>query len=95
MNHSVAPALPIKRGIGLAHVSSLVVSLAIAVVSVEGLLWGSDGRYGGSPLVQVSQGGDVANLMLGWPALLGGMWFARRGSLIGLLLWPGALFYAL
>ena len=59
-------------------------------------MWGSDGRYAvGSPLVQVSQGGDAANLILGLPALLGAMWLARRGSLIGLLLWPGALFYVL
>lgn len=27
--------------------------------------------------------------------LLGSMWLARRGSLIGLLLWPGTLFYVL
>lgn len=96
MNRSVAPALPIKRDIGLAYVSSLVVSVVIAVVSVTGLVWGSDGRYGvGSPLVQVSEGGDAANLILGLPVLLGSMWLARRGSLIGLLLWPGALFYVL
>ena len=57
MNRSVAPALPIKRDIGLAYISSLVVSVVIALVSVTGLVWGSDGRYGvGSPLVQVSQG---------------------------------------
>jgi len=29
------------------------------------------------------------------PILLGSMWLARRGSVIGLLLWPGALFYVL
>jgi hypothetical protein len=29
------------------------------------------------------------------PLLLGSMWLAWRGSLIGLLLWPGALFYLL
>ncbi len=96
MHGSVEPALPIERDIGPAYVSSLVISLAIAVVSVTGLVWGPGGRYGvGSPIVQVSQGGDAANLILGLPALLGAMWLARRGSLIGLLLWPGALFYVL
>jgi hypothetical protein len=96
MNHPVAPALPLKRDISLAYVSSVVVSIAIGVVSVAGLLWGSDGRYSvGSPLVQVSRGGDAANLILGLPVLLGSMWLARRRSLIGLLLWPGALFYVL
>jgi hypothetical protein len=29
------------------------------------------------------------------PLLLGAMWAARRGRLLGLLLWPGALFYTL
>ena len=27
----------------------------------------------------------------GLPILLGSMWLARRGKLIGLILWPGAL----
>ena len=96
MNGSVTPALPIERDIGLAYVSSAVISLVIAVVSVLGLLWGSNGRYGvGSPLVQVSQGGDATNLIIGLPVLLGAMWLAWRRSLVGLLLWPGALFYVL
>jgi hypothetical protein len=96
MNRSVAPALPIQRDLGLAYASSAVVSVAIAVVSVAGLVRGSEGLYAvESPLVQVSRGGDAANLLLGLPTLLGSMWLARRGSLVGLLLWPGALFYAL
>ena len=33
------------------------------------------------------------NLILGLPILLGSMWLARRGRLVGLLLWPGALLY--
>lgn len=89
-------ALPVKGDLNLVYISSLVISLGLAAVSAIGLWWGSNGLYvGGSPLVQVSQGGDAANLILGLPTLLGAMWLARRGSLIGLLLWPGALFYAL
>jgi hypothetical protein len=38
---------------------------------------------------------DVVNLFIGLPILLGSMWLARRGKLIGLLFWPGALFYGL
>jgi hypothetical protein len=38
---------------------------------------------------------DVVNLFIGLPILLGSMWLARRGRLIGLLLWPGALFYVI
>lgn len=66
--------------------------MLIAFVSGAGLVWGVDGLYQAeAPFVLVSQGGDAANLIL-VPILLGSMWLARRGSLIGLLLWPGALF---
>jgi len=36
---------------------------------------------------------DVVNLLIGLPVLLGSLWLAGRGKLIGLLCWPGALFY--
>ena len=95
MTSSVA-ALPLRRNLALAYASSLVAALVLAVASVGGLVLGSDRLYDpGSPLVQVSRGGDAANLVLGLPILLGSMGLARRGSLIGLLLWPGALFYIL
>jgi hypothetical protein len=38
---------------------------------------------------------DALNLVVGPLSLLGCLWLARRGALIGLLLWPGALVYAL
>ena len=37
---------------------------------------------------------DLVNF-LGMPVLLISIWFARRGSLVGLLLWPGVLLYLL
>lgn len=96
MKQPIAPALPIQRDIGLAYVSSIFICLAVAVVSVAGLIWGAGGPYSvGSPLVQVSRGGDAANLVLVLPALVASMWIARRGSLSGPLLWPGALLYVL
>jgi hypothetical protein len=36
---------------------------------------------------------DIFNLVVGLPVLVGALWLARRGSLFGMLLWPGALFY--
>jgi hypothetical protein len=88
--------LPVRGDLGPVRISSLVIALAVAAVSLTGLRLGATGLYGpGSPLPQVSMGGDAANLVLGLPVLLGSMWFARRGSLLGLLLWPGALFYVL
>jgi hypothetical protein len=41
----------------------------------------------------VSRAGDAANLLVAAPALAAITWSARRGSLLGLLAWPGALFY--
>ena len=83
----------IKRDITLAYVISVIIALIMCVASVTGILYGSN-IY---PASQVSNnfGTDVLNLVIGLPVLLGSMWFARRGSLIGLLLWPGALFYIL
>jgi hypothetical protein len=87
--------MAIKRELPLAYVSSLVIALGIVVASVAGLAWGTDRLYAASQLVLISPGADAANLVLVLPILLGAMWLARRGSLFGLLLWPGALFYAL
>lgn len=96
MTSPIATALPLRRDLTVACVSSLAVAFVLAVASIAGLVLGSEGLYdAGSPLVQVSRGGDAANLLLGLPVLVGSLWLAKRGSLIGLLLWPGALFYVL
>jgi hypothetical protein len=81
------------RPLGGAYVGSLVIALGLLVVSVAGLAADPADLYGSSELVLISRGADAANLLLVLPILLGSMWLARRGSLIGLLLWPGALFY--
>jgi hypothetical protein len=38
---------------------------------------------------------DLFTLVVGLPLLLGSMWLARRGKLLGLLCWPGVLLYVL
>lgn len=104
---SPSASLPVRRDLTLAYVLSLVAALMIAA-SVAGLVLGSAGLYGADPktalgvreaeaglLVPGLLGQDAFNLVVGLPILLGSMWLARRGSLAGLLLWPGALFYAL
>jgi hypothetical protein len=82
------------RDLTLAYAASLLVGLGIVVSCGVGLV-SADDLYGDSALVLASRGADAANLVLVVPLLVGAMWLARRGSLIGLLLWPGALFYAL
>ncbi len=92
MTAPIAVALPLRRELTDAYASSLAVALALAIASVAGLVLGTDGLHDPeSPLVQVSRGGDAANLILGVPVLLGSVWLARRGSLIGgddRLNWP-------
>lgn len=87
--------LPITRSLRLPYVASLVIAFGTASVSVAGLALGSDLYGTDPPLVLVSPGGDAANLLVVLPTLIGSMLLPRRESLIGLLLWPGALFYAL
>jgi hypothetical protein len=98
--------LPLKRDLTLAYRTSLLIALLMVVVSAGGLAWGSTSLYGVDQNralgVSASTAGvlvpgfliqDVFNLAIGLPILVGVLWLARRGSLIGLLLWPGALFY--
>ena len=86
--------LPIRHDLSLAYASSVAVALLMAVVSVVGIASSrlyDGGLQPGHPMV--SRGGDGANLLVGLPILLGALWLMRRGSIVGLLLWPGALFY--
>jgi hypothetical protein len=86
--------LPVTRDLALACALSLVAALLMAVASVAGLLYTSS-VYPTQELIKTFVANDVANLLIGLPILLGSMWLARRGKLMGLLFWPGALFYAL
>jgi hypothetical protein len=85
-----------RRDLTLAYVASLVVALIMSVASIAGLT--SAARvYAGIDLsfTALFMGQDALNLVVALPILLGAMWLSRRGSLIGFVLWPGALFYVL
>jgi hypothetical protein len=84
--------LPTRGTLRLLYAVSLIVALLMAVASVGGLLYPAR-LYPTEALRQSFVANDVVNLAIGLPILLGSMWLARRGQLIGLLLWPGALFY--
>lgn len=83
-----------KYELKLAYMTSLVIAVVMAAVSLAGLVdWGR--TYPGieTKMVPLFVGQDALNVIVGLPMLLGAMWLASRGSLIGMLLWPGALFY--
>jgi hypothetical protein len=86
---SPSERLPLTHSLTLAYVLSLVVAVAMAVVSVAGILKRTlyYPEEVESFFIQ-----DWITLAAGLPLLLGSMWLARRGKLIGLLLWPGMLF---
>lgn len=84
-------ALPVKKDISSSYTFSLVLALLMAGASLAGLLF-QTWMYPNKELRQSSVATDVVNLLIVLPILLGSMSSARRGSLIGLLFWPGALF---
>ena len=86
--------LPIKRRLAAAFNLSQIVALLLAAASLAGLIFPSV-LYATADLQQSYLTNDVVNLIVGLPVLLGAMWFALRGSLLGLLLWPGALLYVI
>jgi hypothetical protein len=71
---------------------SLIAAILMGVMSLAGLI-APDWIYPFEELKQTFIPNDVVNLVIGLPILLGSMWLVRRGKLIGLLLWPGALLY--
>jgi hypothetical protein len=91
-NQTGSPSLPIKRELTLVFAVSLLIAVLMAIASVAGLLYRAV-IYPTDELVQSFVPNDVVNLLIGLPILLGSMWLARRGTLLGLLFWPGALFY--
>jgi hypothetical protein len=91
-NQNDVPSLPIKRELTLVFAVSLLIAVLMAIASVSGLLYRAF-IYSTDELVQSFVPNDVANLLIGLPILIGSIWLARRGALLGLLFWPGALFY--
>ncbi len=89
MKSSAQP--PITHNLTLTYLFSLVVALLMTVASVAGILFPTR-IYPTEELRQSFLANDVVNLFIGLPTLLGSIWFARRGYLLGLLFWPGALF---
>jgi hypothetical protein len=96
MNASQAPSAgSLKRNdLTLMYALSIIIAVLMAAASAIGLLY-RDVIYPADDLLQSFVPNDVVNLLVGLPILLGSMGLARRGKLIGLLMWPGALLYVL
>lgn len=84
--------LPVKRDLSLAYALSLLVALLMTIASAGGLLAPAS-FYPTDELFRTFAANDVVNLLIGLPILSGALWLARRGKLVGLLIWPGTLLY--
>lgn len=86
--------MPITSRLTHAYRLSLIVAGVTAVASIIGLLYPTV-IYPTADLRQAYVINDALNLIIGLPILLGSIWLARRGRMVGLLLWPGGLLYGL
>jgi hypothetical protein len=86
--------LPVIKDLGIVYLTSLLIVLLTGAASIAGLLRPND-IYPTEELRQLFVANDVVNLVIGLPILLASMWLTQHGKLIGLLFWPGALFYGL
>jgi hypothetical protein len=84
--------LPATRPLTCEYQLSLVIALLMTTASLAGLL-APHSLYPSAELRRGFASNDVVNLILGLPLLLGALALTRRGKLLGLLFWPGALLY--
>lgn len=84
--------LPVKGGLRLSYILTLVITVLMAAASIIGLVF-RETIYPSEELIEGLMPNDVINLVVGVPILLISIWLAQRGKLVGLLLWPGALVY--
>jgi len=87
-------SLPIRRSLKPIYASSIIIAILMAAASAAGLMVRTT-IYPTDELLRSFVPNDVVNLFIGLPILLGSMWLALRGKLVGLLCWPGALFFVL
>lgn len=86
--------LPVSRDLRLAFAGSLTTALIVAGAAAAGLTFRTQ-LYPTEEVFLSFVPSDAFNLAVGVPVLLASMCQARRGRLIGLISWPGALFYIL
>jgi hypothetical protein len=84
-------SLPLRRNISTAYTLSLITAALMTLMSLVGFLFSST-MYPFEELRYSSVATDIVNVFIVLPVLLGSMVLTRRGKLIGLLFWPGALF---
>lgn len=85
-------SLPLNRDLSPVYILSLIIALLMAGASLAGIFF-QNRFYPGEELRRTFLPNDVVNLLIGLPGLFAAAVLTRRGRWIGLLIWPGALFY--
>lgn len=91
-NMITTESLPVKRSLLSEYWISMFLAVLIAVSSITSLIF-STAIYPTDELYQSFFPNDIINLLIGLPVFLVSIWLTRRGKLVGMLFWPGALFY--
>jgi hypothetical protein len=93
-NQALSTTLPLRHKLTLVYALSAIIAILMAAAAGAGLLYRT-AVYPADDLLHSFVPTDVTFLLIGLPMLLASIWLSRRGKLIGLLFWPGALFYVL
>ena len=94
MNVQSEVDLPVKHNLKLIYALSLIISGLMTLASVTGILFPSI-IYPTDELAATFISNDVINLLIGLPIILISILLAMKKNLLGLLFWPGAIFYVL
>src|SRR5512137_2438602 len=94
MSARLDAGVSLAHGLATAYVLSAFTAIIVTAASVAGLIYRT-AIYPADDLRRAFASNDAVNLVVGLPLLLCSLWLARRGSMAGLLSWPGALIYFL
>ena len=86
--------LPLKKKLSKTYLTSFLIACLTSIVSISSLFLRDD-FYQTEGLIQTFVTNDVINLSIGIPILLLSIFWTKRGKLIGLLFWKGALAFNL
>ena len=94
MNSRNENNLPIKHNLKLVYALSLIILSLMTLASISGIFFQSS-IYPTDELLGTFISNDVVNLLVGLPIMLSSIFLSMRGKVLGLLFWPGALFFVL
>jgi len=86
--------LSVKNNLRMGYLFTSLIIIFTAIAAVAGIFF-SDEIYLSAEAGHSFIANDVVTLFIGLPILLISMWLTHRDKLIGLLFWPGAIFYGL